>query len=161
MSKIHFPWNTQGHFQYKVRCCTHHTHFSSKGSLNHRKQLGMIMVTGLVILWGLVHCNWEIQVPYFIWQLLSVIATTPPYVWAVGRVGYINAVAKRCWYPYLSGKMIASPQLWAFLSHPYTSGHWLCIVVTSRVPAVCHKTHNRGPFKKPSLMGRRSFSAGL
>jgi len=31
------------------------------------------------------------------------------------------------------------------------------VVVTFQVLAVCHKTCSRGPFKKPSLSGRRSL----
>jgi hypothetical protein len=56
----------------------------------------------------------------------------------------------------LSGKTIASPQLRAVRSHPYTSEWQLSTVVTSQVLAVRHETHDRGPFKKTSLRDKRT-----
>jgi hypothetical protein len=55
-----------------------------------------------------------------------------------------------------SGKTIARPRLRAARSHPYTLEWRLSAVHTAAVLAIRHKTHNSGPFKKPSLRGGRS-----
>ena len=61
-------------------------------------------------------------------------------------------------HPYtLRGNTIASPQLRVVQRHPYTLRWWPSVANTSRVFAVSHKSHNRGPFKKLSLKGWRSL----
>ena len=62
--------------------------------------------------------------------------------------GSHSSVAERCLHNYLRGKTIASPQLRAVRSHPYTLKWRLNAVHKSRVLEVRHKTHRRGPFKK-------------
>jgi hypothetical protein len=66
-------------------------------------------------------------------------------------------VAWHGWYNCLSGKTIARPQLRQVRSHPSTYEWRQSAAVTSRVLAVRHKTHDKGPFKKRSLRGRRSL----
>jgi len=60
-------------------------------------------------------------------------------------------VSKHCWYICLSSKTIARPWLLVVRSH------LLNVVVESEVLAICHKIHNMGSFKKPSLRGGRSL----
>jgi len=50
-------------------------------------------------------------------------------------------------------KTTANPQLRTVRSHPFTIERRISAVHTSRVLAVRHKTHSRGPFKKPLVKG--------
>jgi len=94
--------------------------------------------------------------------------------WPVDRCGGLSPVTfstilKRrthLWQPYCSqtllvhlfiGKPTASPQLRALRSYPYTLGQQVSVLFKSGVLSVRHKTHNTGPFTKPSVRGGRSL----